>query len=285
MGAVPIFFNALFATRTKNGRCPYFFFAGAAARAGRQRAIQGFPNLPDKIVAAAGTAALRRLDDGFRGLRVRIRAKISPPVPDRLPQEAPRRQDRIVAAPDMRPRARPGIILRNRHHAAPHRVHLHVAHRRVQVPLVQDARKEAPLPQVARRVALAVEILGVEHVDGVEEPGQRLLPAGNGDQVDVIRHQAVGPDVEAVPGAEVGEQLQVSVVIARIGEDGLPVISPLRDVVGITNRNGSGYSRHRRSPCFWGVGGLRGRPHLIKNGRCPYFFPPCFWGGFRDAPG
>jgi len=56
--------------RSENGRCPYFFFAGAAARTERQRAIQGLPDLPDKIVAATRMAALRRPDDGFRGLPV-----------------------------------------------------------------------------------------------------------------------------------------------------------------------------------------------------------------------
>ena len=37
-----------------------------------------------------------------------------------------------------------------------------------------------------------------------------------------------------------GEQLHIPGVIAFFGEYGLPVISPLRNVVGITNRYGSG---------------------------------------------
>ena len=64
--------------------------------------------------------------------------------------------------------------------------------------------------------------------------------------MDMIRHEAIGPYVKAVFRCKSGEKFQIPCIIALFGEDGLPVISPLRDVVGITNCNGSGYSWHRQ---------------------------------------
>ena len=135
--------------------------------------------------------------------------------------------------------------MRGRGDAAPNRVHLYIPNRRIKVPLIEDARKKPALPQVARRIPLAVKILGIEHVHSVEGPGQRLLAARDTDNMDMIRHEAIGPYVEAVFGCKSGEKLQIPCIIALFGEYGLPVISPLRDVVGITNCNGSGYSWHR----------------------------------------
>jgi len=62
--------------------------------------------------------------------------------------------------------------------------------------------------------------------------------------MNVIRHEAIGPYFEAISGGKAGKQLYIPYIIALFGEYGLPVISPLRDVVGITYRNGAGYSWH-----------------------------------------
>ena len=157
------------------------------------------------------------------------------------------RQEQIASARQMRLRTAPGIILRSRDNAAPHRVQLHIPGRRIEVPLIEGAGKKAPLPQVARRIPLAVEILGIEHVHGIECSGQRLLAAGNADNMDMVRHEAPGPYIEAVFGRKNGEGLQIPRIIAIFGEDGLPVIPPLRDVVGVTNCNRSRCSWHRQN--------------------------------------
>jgi hypothetical protein len=62
--------------------------------------------------------------------------------------------------------------------------------------------------------------------------------------MDVIRHEAIGPYFEAVSGGKIGEQLRIPGVIPFLGEYGLPVIPPLREVVGITDGDSSGYSWH-----------------------------------------
>ena len=44
-----------------------------------------------------------------------------------------------------------------------------------------------------------------------------------------------------------GEKIQVLSVISRFCEDGLPVISPLRDVMGVADGYGAGYSWHGKN--------------------------------------
>ena len=66
--------------------------------------------------------------------------------------------------------------------------------------------------------------------------------SGHADKV--IRHEAISPDFEAVlPGIQ-GEPLQILGVIIRIAENSLAVITTLRDVVGVTDRYGTGHSWH-----------------------------------------
>ena len=113
------------------------------------------------------------------------------------------------------------------------------------MPLIEGAGKKTALPQVARCIAFAVKILGIEHVHRIESSGQRLLVAGNASNMDMIRHEAPSPYIKTVLGRKHGEGLQILRIIALFGEDGLPVISPLRDVVGITNCNCFRYSWHK----------------------------------------
>ncbi len=66
----------------------------------------------------------------------------------------------------------------------------------------------------------------------------------NADKMDMIRHEAVSPDIQIVFGGILVEPMQVLGVIFRFHEDSLPVISPLRDMVRVINRYGSRYSGH-----------------------------------------
>jgi len=141
-------------------------------------------------------------------------------------------------------RTAPGVILRGLDDAAPNGIHLHISDCCIKVPLIQDAGKKPTLPKVTSHIPLAVEILSILHVHRIKSPGQRFPPTGNSDKMDVIRHKTIGPYFEAIFGGKSGDQLHIPGIITLFGEYGLPIISPLRDVVGITNHNGSGYSWH-----------------------------------------
>ncbi len=81
-------------------------------------------------------------------------------------------------------------------------------------------------------------------MDGPEDACHGCIGAWNADDVDVVRHEAISPDFEAMSRSKVGEQLQILAVIFCFGEHGLPVVAPLGDMVRVTYRYGTRYSRH-----------------------------------------
>jgi hypothetical protein len=81
-------------------------------------------------------------------------------------------------------------------------------------------------------------------MDGSEDARRGVIRTGNADNMDVVRHEAIGPDLEVVLPGVLIKQFQVVRVIFRFGEHGLPVIPPLGDMVRITYGYGTGYSRH-----------------------------------------
>jgi len=98
--------------------------------------------------------------------------------------------------------------------------------------LIQDAGEKPSLPKVPLRLSLLIVILGILHVNGVKCSGKGISSGGHADKVDMIWHEAISPDFEAVlPGIQ-GELLHIVGVIIRIAENTLAVITTLRDVVG-----------------------------------------------------
>jgi hypothetical protein len=71
-------------------------------------------------------------------------------------------------------------------------------------------------------------------MDGSEDAYQGVIGAGDADDVDMVRHEAIGPYVETMLSGVSIEQFQIVGVIIRHGKHGLPVIAPLGDMVGVT---------------------------------------------------
>jgi hypothetical protein len=65
--------------------------------------------------------------------------------------------------------------------------------------------------------------------------------------VDVVRHQAISRDLDAL-AARIGvQQTQVGLFIAVFEEDSFAVIAPLRDVVRYAREDRSGLSWHAQN--------------------------------------
>ncbi len=73
---------------------------------------------------------------------------------------------------------------------------------------------------------------GVPGVDAAEGAGEGVLLLGDGDEVDVIRHEAVAEDGDAVVTGVVFEELEVEPVVFGPEVCGLAVVTALGDVVG-----------------------------------------------------
>ena len=75
-------------------------------------------------------------------------------------------------------------------------------------------------------------------------PTQTVRGLGHRDQVDVIGHEAVGPDLDLASTAPLPHQLQVAAVILVTEERLLSTVSPLRDVVRETRDDDTCQSGH-----------------------------------------
>ncbi len=134
---------------------------------------------------------------------------------------------------------RPRIIFCRGDDAGAHRIRFYISDRCVDMRFIQRAGEITTLPEVSCRVSFAIEVLRILHVDISENVSQGISGTGNADDMDVIRHEAIGPDFKVVLPGVLSEQLQVTVVIIHLGEHVLPVIASLGDMVGITDGYGA----------------------------------------------
>lgn len=208
------------------------------------------------------------LPEGGRPGRVIRCGQIRSPVRDGGEQRTIRGQEGVGRAVDVSRGARPGVGLSKRNQSRPDRVALDVAHGRVQVGLLQGTGVEAPLPEVPHAPALAIAVLGIPHVGLVERPGEGVDVDRDRDGVDVIRHEAVRPDLHAVAVGSLGEPGQVLVSVLLRLKDRLPEVPPLGDVMGHSGGHDASEARHG------GRIGRQGELGKRKMGAVPTF-PEC----------
>jgi hypothetical protein len=81
----------------------------------------------------------------------------------------------------------------------------------------------APKPGVQGARVLAVQAL--------EGAGKRVVAMRDGDQVDVVGHQAVAQDRQAVVPRVIGQEIEVELVVFGPEKGLLTIVAALRDVV------------------------------------------------------
>jgi hypothetical protein len=86
----------------------------------------------------------------------------------------------------------------------------------------------------------AVDILRVAKVGPADGLGQRLLLVGNRHQMNVVGHQAVGEDLQAVLLGLLLQKLQVHPPVVIHKEHVLAVVPALCDMMRAPNGDGSG---------------------------------------------
>jgi len=77
-----------------------------------------------------------------------------------------------------------------------------------------------------------VDEAGVAAVRVGEGAPQAMLVRGDGDQVHVVGHQAIGPDLTAGAARGFGEEVTVERVVGVFEERLLAAVAALRDVIG-----------------------------------------------------
>jgi hypothetical protein len=82
-------------------------------------------------------------------------------------------------------------------------------------------------------------------MDLLERHGERVGPLRDGDQVHVVRHEAVAEQGEAMEPASVLEELQVNEAGGVGFEDEPARVAALGDVMRRVDRNRAGQAGHR----------------------------------------
>jgi hypothetical protein len=140
--------------------------------------------------------------------------------------------------------ARPGILLGTLNISLPDGIVLDMANLLENAPIVQHAREEPPLPEVAGHMLFGVKILRIAHVQGVEATGERSFGFGDTDEVDVILHQAIGPDLDGIAVGAFPQQGKVAPEIGLLLKDPLTVVPLLGNLVRVADDGGTGETGH-----------------------------------------
>jgi len=201
----------------------------------------------DETFGATGDALVRMPAQGLKAVGRLIGFQPSRPVADPRLQRTPPRvsaPNRIVPHAAMRLRARPSVVFGAARDPGAHRVALDVAHRGPEIRLVERRRKVPALPEMAAPVEAAVDMLRVSRVQRPEQALQPVRLSRRGDEVDVVRHQAIGEHVDA---GGLGIVLQLGEIAAAIvvAEEHLVLpVAALRDMVRDSRNDGARLSRH-----------------------------------------
>ena len=100
---------------------------------------------------------------------------------------------------------------------------------------------------------------------GGQGPCQRVLVVGKGDEMDMVGHQAIGPDFQPILLGIFSQPSKILHPVPGFKENILPVIAPLGDMMGHPGKNDPGLAAHSGS-------NLSKRDTLDKkNSVCPYF--------------
>jgi len=111
------------------------------------------------------------------------------------------------------------------------RIQRHISRRRHEMVLVQNDGTVARLEQVARHPQARVDDRAIAPMRLAERPPEPLAGGGDEDQVDMVGHQAMAPDLDPVLARLLGEQVTVEFMVGVREEHGLAPIAALGDMM------------------------------------------------------
>ena len=153
-------------------------------------------------------------------------------------------RDPVVTSRQMRSRARPRPVPRPLRQSGATRVEFDIAGRCHQVRLIHRRRGETALPQIARPALAQIDPPGIAPVRLGQRRPQAVDVIGHKDQVNMVGHQAIGPDRDAGLATAFGQQGLVGGIVVVGEKGGLPAVAPLRHVMGHALDHHSRQPRH-----------------------------------------
>ncbi len=132
------------------------------------------------------------------------------------------------------------------YHASADRIQFDVAECQPEAILIQGARKEAVLPQMASEVPLDMLPPGVVVVQSADSAGKGISSFRNDDLMGVIGHERVSSACYLILEEVLSLEYEIEFPLGIRLEDRPAMIAPLGDVVRAAWNDNSGKSRHRR---------------------------------------
>ena len=103
-------------------------------------------------------------------------------------------------------------------------------------------------------------------MDTAQKDGQRVLFGRDGDEVYVVRHQAVSEDANLGVGDLFAKEIEVDEVIGTSPEDHLAGSSTLSNMMRHAGRDKAGSSRHSMELVLTGLPESQGKPRWDGSG-------------------
>ena len=109
---------------------------------------------------------------------------------------------------------------------------------------IQRAGEEPVFPHVSAAPVQTVHVLRIQLVHALQGPRQRILALRRGDQVNMVRHQAIPLDPQRETRRRLPEVLEKYLPVRAHEENIHAIVATLRHVVGNARNHDSCISRH-----------------------------------------
>jgi len=156
----------------------------------------------------------------------------------------------IITSRQMTPCAAPSPFLRLLHELRTDRIHLDVSSTCQRIGFIKGTRRETALPKVAAPLLTKVDHPGISAVRLANRPPQSNGSFRDSHKMNVIRHQAVGPNLNTALRAVFGHQLKIGPIIVIFEEGALTTVPTLSHVVRNTGNDRPGESGHAMIVCL-----------------------------------
>jgi len=176
---------------------------------------------------------------GVVGLRLQQIGEARDPIENRA-----HAHEAVIPALQMRAGAGMRPVLRLGDQAGSDRIERDIAHRGDQMLLIQGNRAEAPLKQMTGLARPGVHEARIEPVRARQRQSEPSGVGGREDQMHVVGHQAIGPDLDAEFGAGRGEPIAIEGVVLVAEENALAAVASLRDMMRRAGKDDAGDARH-----------------------------------------
>ncbi len=91
------------------------------------------------------------------------------------------------------------------------------------------------MPQPTASTVLVINVLSIDKICPANPFGQRSICTGYGEQMDMVRHQTIGPNINVPFFAVMLQGIKVEAPVFIIEEDVCSIIAPLSNMVGIVD--------------------------------------------------